>query len=324
MNVTTKNSGVSMHRGAQDTNWCVDGTAQKIRMAQISFADEDAAERRGHLEDVIRRDLESVVPEERNDFLEALQHHFPCLDCTFEPKGSSRSEDPPFGLATLEQVVDRLTELVEGLQEDERKDVIKRLEQAGLVSAAPVQTKEANDATFLAKPVNESVDYVMMKLRTEKLNLRRTVKLVALLVEFTGSADDVIWQTWRTVAPRSSTRRPCDLQKELRRYISGDRGVSGIDLKRHIEGLKKMIASLIAGMGQVGASFSSAHMLKYSPRAIETEIEKKSLGLLTTKEHKCWNLYQDRSKGLSAEGLEHNIKETIAMCTERLLKQSQE
>ena len=324
MNARVKKSAENLHCGAGNTAQRVISTAQKLRMAQISFAEEDAEQRGEYLEELIGHDLESVFPEERKGYLQALQRHFPCLDCTLEPGAAPASEEPALSEATLDMVVDRLMQLVEGLEDDERGDVLKILEEAGLSLAAGEEASQAEGDVSLPKRVDEAVQYLLRQLGMDKLDLARTVKLVTLLVQFTGSADDVVWKTWRTVAPRSSTRRPFDLQKEMHRYITGDRSVSGINLMHQIDGLKKMMASMIAGVGQAGATFSRAYMSKYSPQSIEAQIEKKGGGLLSSQEYKCWNRYVEVAAGLTEDAIEHEIKEAIAKYTEYLLKQSQE
>ena len=54
--------------------------ANRLRLVQMDFADQDDETRRGYLQEEIQRALGGVVPSERRAFLEELQSRFPTWD----------------------------------------------------------------------------------------------------------------------------------------------------------------------------------------------------------------------------------------------------
>jgi hypothetical protein len=299
------------------------GAANDLRMVQISFADETPERRREFLSEAIDRALASVLPDERQDFLAALKGQFPCWDEAPPAAPEAASPAPEVVEESSEALADRFIERIQLLDQEEREKLIDRLLQAGIVTkaAAPGADAPASGAG-LPRHVEEAAQYLMHKLGLTKLDLGRTLKLMVRLVEQTGTTDQLMWNTWRVIAPRSAYRRPSELRKEMIRYMSGDREISGQQLMGFLEKFLKLTASLIGGVGQLGAQFARSHLLKFAPQEIEAKVGAAGGGLLVSKEYKCWERYVELSRELDQNSIEHAIREAIAQKTEALLEKS--
>jgi hypothetical protein len=302
--------------------------ANDLRMVQISFADEPEEKRREYLAEALDRALEEVLPDERKAFLAALKDQFP--NWSAEPPAAAPAvaiavvpEDTPAPAESREAVMERVIEQIQLLDDEDREVLVARLQQAGVLPKASVAGPGASaTGAALPKHVEEAAQHLMHKLALTKLDLGRAIKLMVRLVDQTGGLDQLMWNAWRVIAPRSAYRRPADLHKEMIRYMSGDREISGQQLVGYLERYMKLTASLIAGVGQLGAQFARSHLLKFSPQEIEAKVASAGGGLLVSKEYKCWERYVELSHELDQNTIEHAIRETIAQKTEALLEKS--
>ena len=300
--------------------------AHQIRKVQTSFADEDPGKRREFIEEVVNRSIEAVVPDLRVAFLRALEEEFPVWDGggapapVSVPPEEAAAKSPPHILADL------LVEAAEFMDDEGRRKLSARLAEGGLAPApgalpSPSAPSAASDL-MLPKRTEEAAQFLMGKLGVDHVDLTRALKLLWLVMEYMGSTDQVVWNTWKTVAPRSAMRRSSDLRQDMSRYISGERGVSGSQLKGHVEKLRRLTASMIAAMGQVGPLLTRDCLGKFDPEEIETQVAREGGGLLASREAKCWSKFTELARDLREENVEHMIKEIIERCTESLMAKS--
>jgi len=295
--------------------------ANKLRTVQISFADESPDRRQEYVAEELDHLLEGIVADDRAEFLKALESQFPCWDID-APAGMAQGV--PEKAETPEDLADQFLEQVQLLDDDERDAVLRRLQAGGLaVQGASEQRPSAGDGA-LPRHIEKAAQYLMHKAGTDKLDLTRSIKLLVRLMDLAGSADPLMWSTWRLVAPRSAVRRECDLRKEMVRYLSGDRDISGMEMNSHVDKMKKLIACLIAGMGQAPGEFTRGFLTKFLPQEIEAKVGTGGSGLLVSKEYKCWEKYQEMAHELSEQNVEHAVKEAIRTRTEALFRKTTE
>jgi hypothetical protein len=303
----------------------VASAAHQIRKVQISFADESPEKRREFIEEVVNRSIEAVVPDLRAAFLRALQDEFPVWDKEGAPAPAAippeeaAAQTPPHVLADL------LVEAAEFMDDEGRRKLSERLARGGLAptpGAPPPPTPAAASDLMLPKRTEEAAQFLMGKLRIEHVDLTRALKLLWLVMEYMGSTDQVVWNTWKAVAPRSALRRSSDLRQDMSRYLAGERGVSGSQLKGHVEKLRRLTASMIAAMGQVGPLLTRDCLGKFAPEEIEAQVAREGGGLLASREAKCWSKFTELARDLREENVEHMIKDIIERCTESLMAKS--
>ncbi len=299
--------------------------ANQLRMVQISFADEPAEKRREYMREAVEQAAAKVLPDQRPEFLDVLAGHFPLLESSFPTEEEPPAPSGPEVEESPEELVERFLELAQFMEGEEREALVARLQKEGLAPSAPssaARLESSADGLSLPEPAEKALQYLMRRLGVEKLNLTRVLKLMVLLVDQAGGSDTLMWNTWRVVAPDSGIRRPCDLRKEMARYVSGDRDVSGMEMKKDFETLRKLMAALIAAVGQVGNQFARGHLARFSPEAIETHVEMEGGGLLSSREVKYWGRFVELSRELNSNHIEHAIKQSIASYTESLMKKS--
>ena len=315
-----------MESDAGEVSRCVVSAAHQLRKVQNSFADEPPERRREFLEEVVTRSLESIVPDLRLAFLKALEQEFPVWDAGGATPPVSVSPEEAAAKVSPDVLVDLLVEAAEFMDDEGRRKLTERLAAGGLAAKRsepqPAAAAPASPDLMLPKRTEEAAQFLMGKLRIENVDLTRALKLLWLVMEYMGSTDQVVWNTWKAVAPRSPLRRSSDLRQDMSRYISGERGASGSELRGHVERLRRLTASMIAAMGQVGPLLARDCLGKLTPEEIEAQVAREGGGLLASREAKCWSKFTELARDLREENVEHMIKEIIARCTEGLMAKS--
>ena len=311
---------------SQDLTKRMRRTARALRQTRAGMADEPAAARTAFLQDILDQAIADLGEDERTDFLVALQDEFPCempAGRAAAPVAAAEAEPPAEeSFADLEA---RFMAAAKGLPEDERSGLLDRLQEAGL-GPEPSTSDSDSDAGPMSHMSGAGINprsqaamqAVMRKLKIERMDLTRAMKLLLLLLEAEGRTDKLMWSTWRTISPRSSFRRPSDLRAELVKYVSGDREVSGSRIKQHHDLLQKLSACLIAGMGKAGLNFARNHLRKFSPEEIMAATAQEG-GLFGSQEAKCWNHFLSIAPELREDSVDFGIREAVAKYTENLL-----
>ncbi len=311
-------------------NQMVASTANKLRMIQISFADEQSEERRDYMIDAVERALEHFSVDEKRTFVKALRARFPAGELgpvqAAAPRKTKQEQTE-----TPEELAERLVQKAELLDDEDKKALTEKLAQVGLTAITKDSTPFDAQATDrekiqLPKRINQTLQYLMNKRGISTLDMSRMIKLLIFLSDFVSSADSMIWNTWKNIAPRSPVRRTTDLRKEISAYLSGSKKVSGNEIRDHVEQLQKLTASIIAGVGQVSSYLARKHLAKLSPIEIETQVNREGgggIGILGSKEAKCWNKFVNLARELEEDIVEHAIREGIAKYTESLMKQAE-
>src|SRR5207253_10815339 len=183
-------------------------TAYRHRLGKSYFADEPEQVRKDYLSDQIQRALGTLIPNERKAFLDELKQYFP----TWDAKVEVRIEKPPVQTKTDQGelkdpgfLVSRLAELAPQLNEQQKRAIIEKLRQVGLAPSAVMGWPEQPAAALRAKLQAQPKD---------ALEPGHVLELLTLCVELMESLDQVVWTTWRTIAPKSAIRRPAGLIKK--------------------------------------------------------------------------------------------------------------
>ena len=304
--------------------------ARKLKMVQISFSEESAEKRRKYLAETLGQIMESVLPDQRMAFLEALEKRFPTLAPTAMPRPLPAPKPPepapsaPPPPETPETLVDRLLALSALMDEEERERLRQRLAEGRMLASPPSRTstdssRSGGDGT-LPRRLQEAMQHAMRELDISKLDSSRMIKLMLMLVAYVSQTDPMIWNTWRTIAPQTDLRRPCSLQKEMARYLSGDKEISGVELKANMDIMQKLLASLIAATGQMGSLLARQYLAKFQPLEIQAQANREGSNLLVSLESRCWNRYMKMARDLEEEMVEHAVKEVMAQYAESMMK----
>ncbi len=293
----------------------VAATANRLRMVQVDFADQDPEVRKEYLAEEVERAASSVAPEQRQEFLKALMEQFPSWDAKVEvqlrkDETTERTTTDQKELQDPNFLVARLIECAAELGEGERKVLAERLREAGLATVSqgvwPAESEaQLRQVLRLAEPAIDPV---------------RTLELVGMLADFALRLDQLCWGSWRRISPKSNIRQDNKLQEALKRNIVGDQDVPRGQVAADLEKLRQLIASLVSAVGQAGRQFASRHVARFSPHEIEALANLESGGFLVSKDTKCWRKYTELADSLNEAAIENEIMETIANYAENLMK----
>jgi hypothetical protein len=146
----------------------------------------------------------------------------------------------------------------------------------------------------------------------------RTLELAAELADFGSRLDQLAWNTWRTINPRSRVRRPGELLKTMARFVQGDQDVGRGQVKQDIEALRRLIAALISSVNQAGRQFAQKHVEKYAPTEIEASA-RPGKKMLEAIEVACWRKYIELAGQMDAASIEGELLLAIASYAEPLI-----
>lgn len=293
------------------------GTANRLRMIQVDFADEGEDVQHEYLCDEIKRALTKVLPEDRTEFLERTCERFPIgvghRAVPEMPSGESQAEsrfdeqklnDPDF-------LVDLLIKVFSS-QSQERQDIIvRKLSEGGLAPAN----------------VSEGLDNAAESFRTglkieggSQLDSDRVFRLLLTLAGFVVTLEPIIWDTWAKLAPRSKIRPTRLTRKTFGKFVIEDSGISQEQLTAEFGRLRQMIAALITAFGRAGDRFARHFLSTYAPSQISALVKMGKSNFLVSHDAACWQQYRDLAGGLTSESIEGQIRKALVEYAEPLME----
>lgn len=291
-------------------------TANRMRLVQADFADQGGDARREYLNEELERAMAGVVPEERQAFLQELMEEFPSWDSRVEvqlrkEETTERTLTDQRELQDPNFLVARLISMAPKLSEQERKVLVQRLREAGLATLSQASWTEES-AESLRKNVRMAP--------TDAIDPTRSIELLAMLTELAAKLDQLVWSSWKRIAPKSTIRRGTNLQPMLQSFLTGSEDTPRGQVAADLEKLRQLIASLVSAVGQAGRQFAGRHLAKFAPIEIEALASMEGGGFLVSKEVKCWRKYVELAGTLNEAAIENEIMETIANYAESLMK----
>jgi hypothetical protein len=289
--------------------------ANRLRLVQLDLADEAEGVRREHLGEEVERALAGVSPDRREEFLRRVGELFPSWDANVAvaPKAEvapARSGIDERELKNASFLVERLVELAPHLSEDQRAAAAARLARAGLAVARP--------SGGLPEAAAEKLRQRLQLRADEALDPGRTAELATLLAELALSLDQVVWNTWRTIAPRSDLRRSGELARTMGRFAAGDADTARGQVKHDLERVRQLTAALISSVGQAGRQFAQRHFYRFSVDAIKDAAGPGTI--MKPQAVKCWEKYVELTGSMDAVTLESELLQSIAKYAEDLVK----
>jgi hypothetical protein len=275
-----------------ETAKLVTATANRLRLVQTDLADEAPEVRQQYLGDELERALAQVVPADRAAFIAAL------------PSTDMRElNDASF-------LVERLTDLAPSLSDSERQSLAARLRDAGLSASGRQVWPETNADKLRAHlKLSEGPD----------LDPGRCLDLLQMELEFCLSLDQLVWSTWKALAPRSDIRGSGDLRNTIGPFLQGNPDVARGEAMMHLEKLRQLTAAIVSAISQTGRQFAQTHHAKFNPDAIEDAAkgDKKALESIGVA---AWRKYREITGTSDQATIEREIMQLIADYADRLMK----
>ena len=297
---------------SDEAQWAV-GMGTRLRMMQASLADDDAAARRGYLEEEVEREIRGIPDSRRKAYLEALAERFP----QGEGAGTSVQAAPQTPVEeSPEGLVRRLAALARDLPEDQRYELSSQLRNAGF--AIEIQTVGAGEREEVPVELQKKLGLDP----SQALDRKRAIRLVGVLIDLVVTMDQVGWNVWKSIASDSRVRRdpgPAgDLRKIAGPFLTGDPEVNLAQVTDLLGKTRQLIAGLMAALGAAGKIFAAEHLTRFAPGAIEEEANKEP-GFFVGPEQKCWRKYKQIFNEINGAVIEQEIAGIIVKYTEGLI-----
>lgn len=300
----------------------VAGVAGRLRLLGAGMQDESMTNRRNFFSDEIMQALEEIPSSERENYLDALLSAFPggeSVDKAVEPVETTEAfidEMPTIDEIPTQEIVDELAKRASSLSADERRDLVSRLENCGLIVAQQVSGSYEELPEELAKRLSLPVG--------EKINSRSAVLVLSKLIGIILDLDQLVWVVWKTLSPRSPIRRESqaetsEIVRNLGRYIKGDTDIPLADVVQPLERSRQLTAGLLGAIGPVGSTFARKFAQRFSPDDIRNDVRREGGGFLKMIEIKCWNRYEQLAKDLNEDQIEYEVREAITKYAESLI-----
>jgi len=288
--------------------------AGKFRLLQSSFADDSPELRKRTLDEELERFLKTVPFAKRKECLEALAEEFPVPE-----SGEIRSSSLPHSSSMAlpddpNLVVDHLLTLTRGMAPDQLAAISTRLQNGGLLP---------HGGSFTLDVPEELQEQIEKFVPAQNLDATRALRSLSILLEFTTNLDQLVWQVWKSIAPKSVIQHETGTYREFRKtlvaYLTGDSEVSREQIKQIVSKTRKLISGLMAAMGTVGEIHAAKFLDRLSPEVIKTAAERESGNYLASIETKCWRRYTNIYNELNREAVEKEILDAIRRYTEKLV-----
>ena len=299
-----------------DLSRLVAATVNRLRLIQVDFADQPTDVRENYLADEVEHALAKILPDQRGSFITELKERFPTWEgnVSISAPSASNATQSAADAKDLQDylfLISRLTKLAPTLTEEQRKTAIVRLKEAGLAETATGPEWPAQPAKVLKTK--------MQLTDRDNIDATKLLELAAELVGFASSLDQLVWATWKQVAPKSDMKRPTPVQRSCGRFTSGDPEISRTQIAADVDKLRQLTAGLISAIAQAGNLFAQRHVGKFSVANIEAYADKMP-GMLVGKEVKCWRQYKELAPQMDVQTIEIEIQNAIAEYTETLIR----
>jgi len=286
--------------------------ARRLSYMQASMAEETVESREARMGEEIARALQAIPGNKRRGYLDALADRFPTWQMatvSFDAAGATPTPQTP------DELVTALCGVAPQLTPERRVAIAERMAKAGLVK----ETGRVVDGEALAEIQSR------LKLNaTDKIDPQRLGRLFALLADMASILDQLTWNVWRSIAPKSGLRRDHmvpELRVLMKRSLVGESESSSTQVYQQIEKTRQLLSALLASLDAVGRGFAHTYQLHYSPEAIREVVRGEGKpGLFDNPEARAWQRYTERTAQLTVGAIESDVREHLVRLTEELAR----
>ena len=156
--------------------------------------------------------------------------------------------------------------------------------------------------------------------KLEDVDPRRAAELAAMLSEVVANFDQLVWGTYRAVAPTSTIKRQQNLKQVVGRFAAGDAGVSARQVKDELDRLRQVGAALIASLNQAGRQFAQKQATTLAPSQIESSVKLSGKSVMTGLEAQCWRKYVELAGTGDVDSVERDLLSAMGAHAEALAR----
>jgi hypothetical protein len=299
--------------------WAV-GAAARLRYLQANFADDTRENRESFLEDELKKLLAPVPAGKRQLYLDTLAEKFPTWEslAAAPDEPTAAAAPAPGGEMTPDAIWTLFLKTLPRYTLEQRETIRRRLADAGFVHVAG-DTLDTDSLVEITQKLKLS--------HTDKIDAARLGKLFAALAEVCIMTDQLAWNVWKNLAPKSPIRRDGsagDLRTALRRSVTGDAEVSSVQISHQLEKMRQLIAGLLASLGPAGKNFARRFQSRHSPEAIRDIVKMEGgASIFGNIDSKYWKKYTELAGEISEGTIQTDMMDAVAQYAEDLMKGSQ-
>jgi len=299
------------HLDSQAGLWA-EALARRLSYLQASLAEEAVEVREQRLAEEILKALRPVPSSQHLHYLDALAERFPTWQmATVSFTAAGKAPTP----MTPDELVGALFAIAPQLTSEQRTSIAEHLSKVGLVK----ETGRAIDGEALCE-----IESRLKLSAKDTIDPQRLGRIFAQLADMVSTLDQLSWNIWKRIAPRSGLRRDNmvpELRVLIRRSLTGETEASSAQVYLQIEKTRQLLSAMLASLDAVGRGFSHAFQQQYSPEAIREVVRAEGKhGLFDNPEARAWQRYSERAATLSATAIETEIREHFVRLTEDLAR----
>jgi hypothetical protein len=293
--------------------------AARLRLLQASLADEPAPAREQALAAAVTAAMQALPPDQCGPCIEALAAEFPGPQGSRPPLVISVAPEPPPPPSPPPPddpvaLAKKLAAMAPKMSPEQVSAVTLSLARSGLMRPpAPGGAVKVPDE--LAERLEKLVP-------GKPLDHRRALRMLDVLIEVYLSVDQIVWQVWKAVAPKSVIHKEPGLAGDIRKaigpYLTGDTEVSGEQVRQIVEKTRKLVAGLLGALGLVGETYAVKLLCHIAPDAIRKAAEADH-GVFENIERKCWRKYTAIFEELNGPAIEKDVLASVKKHTEKLI-----
>lgn len=269
-------------------------TANRIKMIQTSWSDDDSVSRAETIRQEVARALEEFPESERRQRVEALRMHFPAWDKTEVKVVEVEKEGPPRKLSP-EELVEELAAAFPILTIRQREEISHRLLEAGFKI-------EKTSREESVPPIE-----VLPDATARKLGLKSPVRvyptqlfnvfheLLDCVVRVGGVAQEIFQELHGRAGAIETIGREEGVKQVIARYLSEDPDSSSEEVSHAIGKVRMQLVSMLKIPGALPEKLCE-RMQVISPESIEGTVEHEDAGgafarVFKDKKVRCWEKY---------------------------------
>jgi len=284
-------------------------------------AGHDHAHQGSRLALLIERDVAALPADQRSDTLRGLSGLLSEIQGAIKQTVGSGSAEAELAssaaMSDPNSLAARLAALVPSMTPAQRSVAQRQLREAGLLES-PAGSKPTGGSTCVwPQPQAKALAENLQHKPDDELDAARVLEATQLLIDFVASLDQLVWTTWKAVAPESAVKRPAPLRPTLTRFVVGDAEPSAAQLKHDLERLRQVTAALTAAVGQAGRQFAQKHVERFSPTEIARAARDEGSWNV---EGRCWKKYQQLAAASDVEATQRELMAAVAAYAESLLR----
>jgi len=276
-------------------------TANRLRVIQIDFSQEEPGVQKEYMSEEIKRSLKTIHPEHKNRFLSILKEHFP-VSFGSEEKAVHQSFSPREERAAVpETVINQFVQVYANLSSDNKQKLHQFLNTKGIPCG--------QSGIFSEDQLKVIKSLLQLKEET-RISSENLIAVVPLMLEAFIKLESVVQSTWMQLNPSNNISGLCKLRNTIKKCLIEGEEIESHLMAQEIKKFHLLIIALIMGIGGIGKiaqQFSQSFLSRYSPREISKAVRLEGSGFWTSHNAKCWRKYQQLSSGISRDSIEREI-----------------